>query len=378
MTELDGASPQPALLAAPADATGTSRIRVTGPWRLAALAGRTAALLAQLRAVKGSQAWDLRDITALDSAGAMLLWEGWGGRLPDHLEARPEHRQLFTRIEETQAVPLAPPPRFDLLRPLLRLGAQTLTIGHHLRDMTILLGQFILSLLYLLRHPRQTPLKETSATIYHAGATALSITGLVGFLIGVVVSYLSALQLQPLGADIFLVNILSIGVVRELGPLITAILVAGRSGSAMTAQLGVMHVTQELDAMVVMGLSPVLRLMVPKVIALALAMPLLTIWTDTIALWGGVLAAKWQLHVSVRSFVHSIPAAMPIANLWLGLGKAVVFGVVTAIIACYYGFQIKPDTQSLGAGTTRSVVTAISTVIIIDAVFAIVFAHVGM
>jgi len=164
---------------------------------------------------------------------------------------------------------------------------------------------------------------------------------------------------------------------RELGPLLAAILVAGRSGSSITAQLGVMRVTEELDAMLVMGLPHGFRLILPRVVALAVTMPLLVIWTDAMALIGGMAAATIELGLSPRYFVNNLPEAVPIANYWIGLGKGVVFGSLIALVACHFGLRIKPDTESLGQGTTTSVVTAITVVILADAVFAIVFNGVG-
>ena len=159
--------------------------------------------------------------------------------------------------------------------------------------------------------------------------------------------------------------------------MLAAILVAGRSGSAITAQLGVMRVTEELDAMLVMGLPHGFRLIMPRVLALALVMPLLVVWTDAMALLGGMGAAQLQLGMSPSYFLQKLPNAVPIANYWIGLGKGVAFGSLIALVACHFGLRIKANTESLGQGTTSSVVTAITVVILADAVFAIVFNGVG-
>jgi phospholipid/cholesterol/gamma-HCH transport system permease protein len=153
--------------------------------------------------------------------------------------------------------------------------------------------------------------------------------------------------------------------------------VAGRSGSAITAQLGVMRVTEELDAMLVMGMPHGFRLILPKVIALAVSMPLLVIWTDAMALAGGIAAADIELDLAPVYFVQKLPEAVPIANYWIGLGKGAAFGSLVALVACHFGLRIEPNTDSLGRGTTLSVVTAITVVILADAVFAIVFSNVG-
>jgi phospholipid/cholesterol/gamma-HCH transport system permease protein len=252
-----------------------------------------------------------------------------------------------------------------------------LTFFQHLNNVISLIGQVVQDMWRFIRHPTTGPWREISANIYHSGFQALGITGLVGFLIGVVFSYLSAQQLRMFGGDIYLVNLLGMAVIRELGPLLAAILVAGRSGSSITAQLGVMRVTEELDAMLVMGISHGYRLILPKVLALALAMPLLVVWTDAIALIGGMVSAKVELHLAARYFIQKLPSAVPVVNYWIGLGKGVVFGMLIALVACHFGLRIQPNTESLGRGTTASVVTAITVVILADAVFAIVFSGVG-
>ena len=182
---------------------------------------------------------------------------------------------------------------------------------------------------------------------YRNLVVAMPVSALVGFLIGVALSYLSALQLKQFGADVFIVNILGMGIVRELGPVLVAVLIAGRSGSAMTAQLGVMRVTEEIDALSTMGVSTSLRLVFPKVIALAIAMPLLVLWTTAIALVGGMIAAQLQLDLSYGFFIQALPEAVPVANLWIGLLKGLVFGILIALVACHFGLRVRPNTDSL-------------------------------
>jgi phospholipid/cholesterol/gamma-HCH transport system permease protein len=252
-----------------------------------------------------------------------------------------------------------------------------LLLGQHVIAAIMVLGQVVLDASHSLRRPSTIPWREISAAIYRTGAQALGITALVGFLVGVVLSYLSAQQLKTFGADAFIINILGISIVRELGPVLAAILVAGRSGSAITAQLGVMRVTEELDAMAVMGIPYTLRIVMPKMLALALSMPLIILWTNAIALMGGMVSAHAELDIGYFYFLSSLPDAVPIANLWLGLGKGVVFGLLIALLACHFGLRIEPNTESLGVGTTSSVVTSITVVIIADAIFAILFKDIG-
>lgn len=359
-----------------AAADGMLRVELSGAWNLRALEQHLAGLTARLAECSRAVAWDLSKVTALDHAGALLLWRAWGRRRAEHLHLRPEHEAIFAHL----ALPPEPeklPVRRGWLEQLLASGRRILMLTEHLIYAVVLLGRVTLAIPGLALNPSRIPWRDISANIYRTGAQALAITALVGFLVGVVLSYLTAQQLRVFGADIFIVNLLGVSVIRELGPVLAAILVAGRSGSAMTAQLGVMRVTEELDAMNVMGISHTVRLVLPKMVALAIVMPLLILWTDAVALLGGMISAKAQLGIGYHFFMMSLPDVVPVANLWLGLGKGVVFGLLIGLIACHFGLRIEPNTVSLGAGTTNSVVTAITMVIIVDAIFAVMFSDVG-
>lgn len=355
------------------------RLTLTGNLTLAALDSNFRKLSDELslHARNTRILWDLSNIRRMDTAGIVLLWKVWGEKRPDALILRPEHEKMLKRIENLPKAALGLK-RGNPFWPIHAIGDQFLLLWANLSGMIRMVGQLALDSLFFLRHPALIPWREISANLYRTGAQALGITALVGFLIGIVLSYLSSEQLQMFGADIFIVNILGISIIRELGPLLAAILVAGRSGSSMTAQLGVMRVTQELDALTVMGIPHSQRLIFPKIIGLGLAMPLLVLWTSAIALTGGMVAAEIQLGLSYHYFVHTLPESVPIGNLWLGLGKGVVCGMAIALIACHFGLRIKPNTESLGEGTTTSVVTSITIVIIIDAIFAIAFSDVGI
>ena len=261
---------------------------------------------------------------------------------------------------------------------MIVLGSAVIGVGRHLADFVALIGQFCLNLVHVMRYPADLPRREISANLFKSGVRAMPVTALVGFLIGVVLSYLSALQLKQFGADIFIVNIIGLGIVRELGPVLVAILVAGRSGSAMTAQLGVMRVTEEIDALATMGVPRGLRLIFPKVVALTIAMPLLTLWATAIALAGGMVSAQMQLDISYGFFFQTLPRVVPAANLWIGLAKGAVFGMFVALVACHFGLRVRPNTESLSANTTAAVVTAITVVIILDSVFAIATRGIGI
>jgi len=357
---------------------GASVAALSGAWDIRALESRGRMLKAKLRllASDSGRNWDLSRIQRLDHIGALLIWQAWGKRRPAGLALAPQHEVFFANLDSAAgAAPAAP---FDPLGLVRGLGARMLHTYGHLLGMVQLIGQILIDSIQLMRHPLRGPWREISASVFRVGTQALGITALVGFLIGVVLSYLSAEQLKAFGANIFIINLLGMGIIRELGPVIAAVLVAGRSGSAITAQLGVMRVTEELDALSVMGIPHTVRLILPKIVALAIAMPLLILWTSSIALIGGAMAADTQLGISMTSFMTGLPGAVPTVNIWLAMSKGVVFGALIALVACHFGLRVQPNTESLGIGTTNSVVTSITVVIIADAIFAVIFSDVGI
>jgi phospholipid/cholesterol/gamma-HCH transport system permease protein len=322
-------------------------------------------------------AWDLMTLNRLDHTGAQLLWNSWGRRWPAEVQLQSSQRATLDRVARLSAPePLGPSASF--WEPLLHLGALVWRVWDHLVGLLRLLGQLLLDGITLLRAPKRGPWRDVSSHLYRIGTTALPVTALVGFTIGIVLAYLVSRQLRQFGADTFIVNILGIALVRELGPMLAAILVAGRSGSAITAQIGVMRVTEELDAMRVMGIPKGFRLVLPRAIALGMAMPLISVWTTLAALLGGMIASDAVLGITPEYFLSTLPSAVDIGNLWLATGKSVVFGLLIALIACHFGLRVKPDTESLGQGTTASVVTAITTVLIVDALIAVVFKNIGL
>jgi phospholipid/cholesterol/gamma-HCH transport system permease protein len=365
--------------AAPRLQTQGPRILALGRWTAAQLSddAQWQALHSSLTSFTSGQAWDLRMMERLDHIGAQLLWNHWGRAWPAQLELLPTQRAVLQRVAQLSG-PQPAHVRRTFWQRFLGLGEIILTVISHTRGFTRLLGQLFLDMVQLVRKPREGPWRDVSGHLYHIGATAMPITALVGFLIGVVLAYLSAQQLRQFGADSFIVNLLGVSLVRELGPMLAAILLAGRSGSAITAQIGVMRVTEELDAMRVMGIPHGFRLVLPRALALALAMPLIAVWTTLAALLGGMLAADLSLNISPQFFINALPAAVEPVNLTLAMVKSVVFGIFIALIGCHYGMRVKPNTESLGQGTTASVVTSITAVILINAVFAIVFKEVGL
>ncbi|RZJ09999.1 MAG: ABC transporter permease [Rubrivivax sp.] len=359
-------------------ASGPNEWRVSGDWTLLALRGQYEDFRQRIaQAVAGGKdaLWDLRELGRLDTAGALTLWQGWGQKPPSRLLWMPEHVTLFAQFMQPSTLPRRRP---GLGPGLQRAGQQTLAFGRQALDIVALAGRLLLDVGVMLRRPSLIGWREISASIYRTGAQALPITALVGFLVGLTLSYLISRQLKTYGADIFVVNILGLAVLRELGPLLAAIIVAGRSGSAMTAQIGVMRVTQELDALSVMGISHTVRLVAPKVIALAVSLPLIALWMSALMLLGGMVAAGAQLKLDATTFLRTLPGVVEPVNLWLGWSKSAIFGALIALLACHFGLRVKPNTESLGQGVTASVVTAITLVIVVDAIFAILFSNVGI
>ncbi|MET4578025.1 MlaE family ABC transporter permease [Ottowia thiooxydans] len=359
--------------------SGRTIVLLGGDWTAAQLASASVwrMVKSHLAGLKGGQDWDLRQVGALDHLGALTLWNHWGRQWPTHMEANPSQRALLERVASYPFVPAASGRRsFSQRVDEFGLGVESALA--QMRDFVVLMGQLLLDILRLVAAPHKGPWRDFSGHLFRIGAQALPITALVGFLIGVVLAYLMSQILRQFGAEAFIVNILGLALIRELGPLLAAVLIAGRSGSAITAQIGVMRVTEELDAMRVLGIPAGFRLVLPRALALAIVMPLISVWTSMAALLGGMLAADITLGITPSFFFEALPKAVPIANLTLASAKALVFGVSIALIGCHYGLRVKPNTESLGQGTTASVVASITAVILIDALFAVLFKKVGM
>jgi phospholipid/cholesterol/gamma-HCH transport system permease protein len=354
------------------------RVRASGNWTFSGIKEHHEQLQRHFTELEKQPAervsWDLTAVSELDDTGA--VWLAHALRNAKQVAVEPRHREILKQISEGMQVPAQSEP-FDPLAGVVWTGRSAGYAAEHLRDGVILLGQLALDLAGMVRRPREFPLREFSAGIFRAGVTALPVTMLVGFLVGIVLTYLSALQLKRYGADLLVINIVGVGVVRELGPMLASIIAAGRSGSAITAQLGVMRVTEEVEALSVMGISVTTRLVLPRVLALAVALPLVSFCTDLAALVGAMLVSRFTLGIAPAAFMQALPQAVEVVNFWIGIGKSAAFGFAVAFVACHYGLRVLPNTDSLAVGVTRSVVAAITGVIILDAVFAIMLRNVG-
>lgn len=355
---------------------GNDSISLIGDWDLLTRNARRRQLFRELSQLKapGDYRWNLREIAALDSGGAMLLWHIWGRQWPQELVCREEHRGWFERLQQM------PSATVDSERPPWseRYAARVAAVANTIGGMLLLAGQLMLDLGYCARHPRVTPWREISANIYRVGATSMPLLGFMGLAIGMVATIQIGLTLGQFGAEQMIVGLVALAVLRELGALISSLIMAGRSGSAMTAGIGAMHITGEIDALRAFGASPTQRLVLPRVLGMVLAMPLLVIWTDFTALVGAAFMSELYLGVSWQLFLVRLPQAVQMINVWIGLVTGVVFGMLIAFVATYFGLTAKPNTESLSHNTTRSVVTSLSLILVIDAISGALLINVGL
>lgn len=256
-----------------------------------------------------------------------------------------------------------------------RESIATLRIGY---EFLSFLGEGALTTLWAFSAPRRLRPRMVLRTIEQAGVNALPIIGLLSFLIGVVIGYQSAVFLRQYGANVFLADLVGISMARELAPLMTAIIVAGRTGSAFTAQIGTMMVTEEVDAIRAMGIRPLEVLVAPKMLGLIVALPLLTLFADLMGVLGGMVIGRAVLDISPVAFMDRLVQAVSVSSYLVGLAKAPIFAMVIAAVGCYQGFKVRGSAESVGRRTTVSVVQSIFMVIVLDAVFSVLFNWLGI
>lgn len=326
--------------------------------------------------------WEASGITALDTGGAVLLQRTigtfrQGGRHVSLRGLRPEFEELLELIaghREAIAPAGAPGP----LSWLERIGVLTVDRFRRVPQGLSFLGESLTILGRSLVTPVTIRWQSLFRSLEVDGFHALPITGLLMFLMGMVITFQAAEQLQTFGANIFVVNLIGISLLREIGPLIVAVLVAGRSGSAYTAQIGTMKVTEELDALRAMDLSPMRVLVVPKIVGLLIAVPLLTVYADIVGVIGGMVTAQAKLGITFTEFVLRFQDSVALRHFLVGMVKAPFFAIIIAMVGCYQGFQIHGGVDSVGRHTTVSVVQSIFLVIVFDALFSIFSNWVGL
>ncbi len=353
-------------------------LEVGGDWTIRA----SARLDQDLRALKTDQdvRIDASRLQRLDSTGAWLLLRTRraleaAGRKVEGPELPENYQPLLDRLKDARPASEPRPRRgHGLVRRLYRIGKATMHALGQAYSMLGYLGRVTVETGGVIRRPRRNlRLAATINQIEETGINALPIVGLLSFLIGVVLAYQGVDQLKKFGAEVFTINILGVGLLREIAGLITAIIVAGRSGSSFTAQIGTMRVNEEIDAMQTMGLNTVDTLVLPRIIGLVITLPLLTFFADLMGLIGGAAMCYFDLHVTVPVFIRQLQDAVTVNTFLVGIIKAPVFAFVIALVGCYEGFQVERNAASVGALTTRSVVESIFLVIVLDAAFSIIF-----
>ena len=357
-------------------------VEAGGRWTLSAVAEldeRRRRVLAEAPAGGGAASIDLRAVERLDTAGAWLLHKlrgelaerGWRVQWSGAQDA---HAGLVGEIRRMAAEPLPPAPQANpLLRVVANLGRSTLAALDEASRLLSFYGQTLVTLARLALQPSRLRLTALTHHLEQTCVNALPIVGLISFLIGIVMAYQGADQLRRFGAEIFTVDLLAISTLREIGILLTAVVVAGRSGSAFTAQIGMMKVNEEVDALRTLGLDPLEVLVLPRLLALMIALPLLAFFADIMALFGGGLMCAFALDISPDQYLSRLSQAIWPRTFWVGIVKAPVFAFVIAMVACYEGLTVEGSAESVGRKTTLSVVVAIFLVIMFDAIFSIVF-----
>jgi phospholipid/cholesterol/gamma-HCH transport system permease protein len=324
------------------------------------------------------RALDLGGLTGLDSPGALLLCELHRKGI-ELTGVRAEHRAL---IDLVCGLELRTPPKPHVFarwrRLLIQLGRGADSAWRDTFDILAFLGLAVNEGARALAHPRHLRLPSISRHVAETGIDALPIVGLMAVMISIVIAYQSVVQLRPYGGEEFTINLVAVSVLREMGVLITAIMVAGRSGSAFAAEIGVMRAREEIDALKVMGLEPMEMLVVPRLIALVITLPLLAFFADITGLVGGAVISQSLLDVAPLQYVERVHQAVDWRDLFVGLVKAPIFAVVIGIVGCMHGMRVRGSAESVGRETTRAVVKSIFLVIVLDALFSILFEKLGL
>lgn len=335
--------------------------------------------------------FDGSQINQMDTAGACTLCHvrrelADKGRTIVFKNFQPEHDALLNMVQshpfDSAQIAIKSLNWLDKLKHprhiLTDIGKQTLANLTQLIVFLAFIGEISVILAKSLIYPKRIRWRTLFANIETAGLHALPIVGLMAFLMGIVIAYQAGVQLSRYGANILIVDLVGISLLREIAPLLTAIIVAGRSGSAYTAQIGTMHITDEIDALRTLGISPMELLVIPKLLALLIALPLLSVFADLLGLIGGMTIATLVLDVSVYDFFERLPQAVPLTHYAIGIGKSPMFAAIIATVGCYQGFQVHGGADSLGKQVTTSVVQAIFLVLVADAILSVLFSWLGI
>lgn len=357
-------------------------LRLAGTWKVYHLAGVERRLEGFRWPGGTALRFDAGGVEGMDTAGAWLLARTLkslraSGRETALSGLRPEFSGLVNLVSESTEADRPDEPRRRPGR-LERIGREAWDSLFAGMGALSFLGESQMAFFRSLAHPGRIRWRTILFNMETAGLRALPITGLLVFLMGVVIAYQAAVQLRQFGANVYIVDLVGITMLREISPLVTAIIVAGRSGSAYTAEIGTMVANEEVDAIRTMGISPIDLLVVPKTLALVVALPLLTVYADFLGVLGGMVMAHSQLGVGYADFLNRFQDAIGVKHYLIGVVKAPVFAVIIALVGCYQGFRVSGGAEAVGRHTTVSVVQSIFLVIVTDAFFSIVFNWAGL
>jgi phospholipid/cholesterol/gamma-HCH transport system permease protein len=321
---------------------------------------------------------DLSAIEHIDTVGAWIIHRTARDHDAVIIGADADAENLIAAVGDDRRQYVTPPKRPSALnRMLAEIGSGVDVAGRTMFGFLAFLGQVVGASLSLIIHPRRFRLHAVIQHFDMVGVRALAIIGLMSFLIGVVIAQQGAVQLRAFGAEVFTINLVGRLTFRELGILMTAIMVAGRSGSAFAAQIGTMKITEEVDAMRTIGVSPIEALVVPRVIATVIMMPLLGLYASLMAVIGGGLLCWIVLEIPPATFVQRLREVTPMKDFYIGMIKAPVFGAIISVAGCFQGMQVQGNSEQVGLKTTAAVVQAIFLVIVLDAFFAVFFSGIG-
>ena len=321
---------------------------------------------------------DVSGVERIDTVGAWLLHRTRKERGATIVGASQAVEEMIEEVaSQDKGYAVHPEQKRGPLRTLEELGQWTVETGQTFVGLVGFFGAVLIAIGSIIRHPKRFRLNAVVQRFDLVGVRALGIIGLMSFLIGIVVGQQGAVQLQQFGAEVFTINLIGRINVRELGTLMTAIMVAGRSGSAFAAQLGTMKITEEIDAMRTIGVSPVEALVLPRLLAALIMMPLLAFWAMLWSLIGGGLFVWIGLEIPPLTYLQRLQEVTPLTDVWVGLIKAPIFGFFIALVGCYQGLQVKGNSEEVGLRTTTAVVQSIFIVIVLDAIFAVFFSQIG-
>ena len=322
---------------------------------------------------------DLSDVSRMDTVGAWIVYRTVRDRHAKVIGASRDEVSLLKQVKEFDAPARVIPEEEGggFLRGLRELGEWVAEIGTTLVGLLGFFGGTLIAFANVIRRPRKFRLNAVVTRFDVVGVRALGIIVLMSFLIGIVIAQQGAVQLAQFGAEVYTINLIGRITVRELGVLMTAIMVAGRSGSAFAAQLGTMKITEEIDAMRTIGVSPIEALVLPRMMASIIMMPLLGFWAIISALLGGGIFVWLDLSIPPLTYIQRLQEVIPMTDLWIALIKAPVFGFIIALAGCFQGMLVEGNSEEVGSRTTTAVVQSIFLVIVLDAVFAVFFSSIG-